>query len=72
MSAVKLLAAFFAGYLNFIGVNYYHKITRVEVRSKGGFIFAAQDRGDCRGQATEALTICVHNVPLLFGGVVSW
>jgi len=61
------LFQFFASsrHYDLFGVNDNDKVTYIEVRRELGFVLAAKDAGNLRGNSSERLAFGINNVPLL-------
>ena len=60
---INLIGQLVAGQHDLIGVDDDHMIAGINVGSVGGLVFAAQNRGDLAGKASEHHTFSVYNIP---------
>ena len=72
-AGVYLSGCLLSGNANLGSVDDHHMVSRVAVRRKNSFVFAAQDIGDFRGNASENLVLGIHDPPITvdffcFGG----
>jgi hypothetical protein len=62
--AVLLVFQLSSGELHLGGVDDDDVIPNVQVRAEAGFVLTAEDGRDARGQASQHLSLGVHDVPL--------
>src|SRR4051812_32497517 len=59
----KLFSFLLAGQQNLLGIDYDHKITRVEMRGKHWLIFAPEDIGNLDSQTAQNSTFGIDYMP---------
>jgi len=66
VSIVALLIHLPARHTDLVCIDYDDEITAVQVGGVNRLVLPPEDRCDSRGQSTQRLAFCIHEIPLAF------